>query len=93
MAEDAAEDTAQPASDSLETRIAELEAAVGDSADWEPDGSEDEVGAEQTVVVPTGSRMAARTRLAQSRPWCLNTPPGAPAPIQRMRCQRQNLSI
>ncbi len=50
VAEDAADDAAQPASDSLETRIAELEAAVGDSADWEPDGSEDEVGAEQTVV-------------------------------------------
>ncbi len=39
------------ASETLEDRIAELEAAVEDTADdWEPDGSEDEAETPQTVV-------------------------------------------
>ena len=42
---------ADSGSESLENRIAELEAAIGDDPqEWEPDGSEDEPEAPQTVV-------------------------------------------
>lgn len=47
----AAWDAERGHADTLEDRIAELEAAVEDTAeDWEPDGSEDEAEAPQTVV-------------------------------------------
>ncbi len=49
-AQDGSKPPAQAAPNSLETRIAELEAAVGDSPEWEPDGSEDEVSVQPTVV-------------------------------------------
>lgn len=57
---EAAEPEAVAAETTLEDRIAELEAAIGDSVgEWEPDGSEDEAPPE-TVIFHRAAREAGR---------------------------------
>lgn len=76
----ALEDVVAPAeAEDLESRIAELEAVIGEApGEWEPDGSEEEVEEPQTVVFEHAAWSARRENLAPQEAEVVEEPVAEP---------------